>query len=79
MSIHTFLLLAKVIADDIILVRQQRPPLVDGWQHVLVGGERHEEGEGDQPHTDGEICHHLQVVDVKLNPLSSIQNCSLPH
>ena len=56
----TFLFLAEIIADNIILVVEQRSGLIEGWQHVLIGGEGHEEGEGDEPHADSEIGHHLR-------------------
>ena len=61
---NTFLLIAEVIANNIVLSGQQGPGLTQGRQDVLVGGERDKEGEGDQPHTDSEVGHHLGEKEV---------------
>ena len=58
----TFLLLTEVITNNIVLPGQQRPGLTQGGQDVLIGGERDKEGEGNQPHADREVGHHLGMA-----------------
>ena len=58
----TFLLLTEVITNNIILSGEERAGLTQGRKDVLIGGEGDKEGEGHQPHTDGEVGHHLRMA-----------------
>ena len=75
----TFLLLTEVITNNIILSGEERPGLTQGREDVLIGRERDKEGEGHQPHTDGEVGHHLRMAKLLDYETLNIPTNTSPH